>query len=138
MSTSMPRGWGITSLRTWVYLGACSGPVARDFSVCAFLGSTRRSPAPQRWPNRCCLPSPTDALIDLKVRRRLGRFVPIWLNLDTLAHGRVAPVPQRRPESGDLTFEITGPTPLYRAAFGGFVVWASLLRSAAGVQFSGC
>jgi hypothetical protein len=97
MSTSMPRGWGITSLRTWVYLGACSGPVARDFSVCAFLGSTRRSPAPQRWPNRCCLPSPTDALIDLKVRHRLGRFVPIWLNLDTLAHGRVAPVPQRWP-----------------------------------------
>ena len=31
MSTSMPRGWGITSLRTWVYLGACSGPVARGF-----------------------------------------------------------------------------------------------------------
>jgi hypothetical protein len=35
-------------------------------------------------------PLPTDALIDLKVRRRLGRFVPIWLNLDTLAHGRIA------------------------------------------------
>jgi hypothetical protein len=100
------------------------------------LGSTRRSPTPQRWPNRCRHCSPTDALIDLKVRRRLGRFVPIWLNLDTLAHGRVAPVPQRRPESGDLTFEITGPTPLYRAAFGGFaelgaVRGARLVRAAA-------
>lgn len=44
-------------------------------------------------------PSPTDALIDLKFRRRLGRLVPIWRNVDTLAHLRVAPVPQRWPTS---------------------------------------
>ena len=44
--------------------------------------------------------SPTDALIDIKVRRRLGRFIPIWLNvgtLDTIAHLRIARVLQRRP-----------------------------------------
>jgi hypothetical protein len=27
----------------------------------------------------------------------LGRLVPIWLNLDTIAHRHTAPVPQRRP-----------------------------------------
>jgi hypothetical protein len=42
-------------------------------------------------------PLPTDALIDLKVRHHLGRFIPCWRNLDTIAHLRVAPVPQRRP-----------------------------------------
>jgi hypothetical protein len=54
---------------------------------------------------RCLDSSPTDALIDLKVRCRLGRFIPIWHNLDTLAHRHIgtsahrhiAPVPQRRP-----------------------------------------
>jgi hypothetical protein len=60
----------------------------------------RRSPAPQRWKNRCYQPLPTDALIGLKVRGRLGRFIPIWLNvgtLHTIAHLRIARVPQRRP-----------------------------------------
>jgi len=47
--------------------------------------------------NRCCLASPTEALIDLKVRRRLCRLVPIWLKLDTIAHRHISPVPQRRP-----------------------------------------
>jgi hypothetical protein len=44
--------------------------------------------------------SPTDALINIKVRGRLGRFIPIWLNvctLDTIAHPRTAAIPQRRP-----------------------------------------
>jgi hypothetical protein len=65
------------------------------------LGGARRSPAPQRWQNRCCHPLPTDALIDLKVRGWLSRFIPIWLNvgtLDTIAHLRVvAAIPQRWP-----------------------------------------
>ena len=39
----------------------------------------------------------TDALIDLKVRRRLGRFIPIWRNVDTIAHLRISTIPQRRP-----------------------------------------
>lgn len=68
------------------------------------LGGARRSPAPQRWQNRCCHPLPTDALIDLKVRGRLSRFIPIWLNvgtLDTIVHLRVvAAIPQRWPACG--------------------------------------
>jgi hypothetical protein len=82
---------GTTSLHIGVCLGACSGPVARDFSLRPVLGGDRRSLGPQRWQNRCYNPLPTDALIDLKVRRRLGRFIPIWLNigtLDTIAHRR--------------------------------------------------
>lgn len=40
--------------------------------------------------------SPSDALIDLKVQRRLGRFIPIWRNVDTIAHLRISTIPQRR------------------------------------------
>ncbi len=50
------------------------------------VSSAGRSPAPQRWQNRCCHPLPTDALMDLIIRRRLGRLVPIWRNVDTTAH----------------------------------------------------
>lgn len=56
MSKSMPQGWCIPSLYIGVCLGVCTGPAARDFSVCTSLGSARRSPAPQRWPHRCCPP----------------------------------------------------------------------------------
>ena len=45
---------------------------------------------------RCLDSSPTDALVDLKVRCRLGRFVPIWLNLNALALRHIGPIPQRR------------------------------------------
>jgi hypothetical protein len=72
MCTSTAHVWSIASLRTGAYLGGCSVPVARDFLACPVLGGDRHSPAPQRWPNRCCHPLPTDALIDLKVRCRLG------------------------------------------------------------------
>ena len=47
------------------------------------FGRARRSPAPQRWQNRCRHCSPTDALIDINVRGHLGRFIPIWRNIDT-------------------------------------------------------
>ena len=40
---------------------------------------------------------PTEALIDLKVRHRLGRFIPIWPNVDTIAHLRITVIPRRRP-----------------------------------------
>ena len=71
-----PSGWSAG-------LSAFSAPVARDFSVCTrFLAVT--DAALPRLPNHCCLSTlPTDALIDLKVRRRLGRFIPIWLNPGT-------------------------------------------------------
>jgi hypothetical protein len=54
------------------------------------LGGARRSPAPQRWQNRCRHCSPTDALIDINVRGHLGRFIPIWRNVDTIAHLRIS------------------------------------------------
>jgi hypothetical protein len=69
------------------------------------LGGDRCSPAPQRWQNRCYHPLPTDTLIDLKVRGRLGRFIPIWLNvdtLDTIAHLRICP-PQSGHRSGNTS-----------------------------------
>src|SRR3990167_451858 len=40
---------------------------------------------------------PTDALIDLEVRGRLGRFIPVWGWLHALCGLRVALVPQWRP-----------------------------------------
>jgi hypothetical protein len=60
----------------------------------------RRSPAPQRWQNRCCHCSPTDALIGLKVWCRLCRLVPVRLHIDTLVHLRVSPLPKWRPACG--------------------------------------
>ncbi len=55
------------------------------------MDSGRRSPAPQRWPNRYCHPLPVDALIDLVIRCRLVCLVPARRWLDTLV------IPQRRP-----------------------------------------
>ena len=43
------------------------------------------------------LNSPTDALIDLKVRRRLGRFIPVWDWLNGFTGLRITVIPQRRP-----------------------------------------
>lgn len=37
------------------------------------------------WPNDCCYPSPTDALIDLKFWRQLSCFVPVWPWLHALS-----------------------------------------------------
>jgi hypothetical protein len=68
----MAQVWVITSLRAGAYLGTCGWASCPRFVDMTFLGTARRSPAPQRWQNRCCHPSPTDALIGLKVRRRLG------------------------------------------------------------------
>lgn len=46
-----------------------------------------RGPAPQRWQYRCQT-LPTDALIDFKVWCQLGRFIPIWRNVDTIVQLR--------------------------------------------------
>ena len=40
---------------------------------------------------------PTDALIDLKVRRRLGRFIPVWGWLNCFTVLRSTVIPQRWP-----------------------------------------
>ena len=77
MSTSMPRGWGITSLHVGVCLGAWLGASCPGIVGMTRLGGARRNAPPQRWQNRCCRPLPTDALIDLKVRGQLSRFIPI-------------------------------------------------------------
>ena len=67
------------------------------------VGGARRNPAPQRWQTRCCHPlqtqlnSPTDALIDLKVRHRLGRLIPVWDWLNGFTGLRITVIPQRRP-----------------------------------------
>ena len=45
---------------------------------------------------RCLDPSPTDALIDLKIRCRLAPLVPSWYRLHTLAR-RIASIPQGWP-----------------------------------------
>lgn len=37
------------------------------------------------WPNDCCYPSPTDALIHLKVQSPLSCFIPIWPWLHALS-----------------------------------------------------
>ena len=42
-------------------------------------------------------PLPTDALIDLKVRRRLGRLIPAWDWLNCFTGLRFTVIPQRRP-----------------------------------------
>jgi hypothetical protein len=54
-------------------------------------------PHPQRGRSRCLSPSPTEALIDLKVRRRVGRFIPVWGWLNALTGLRFGAIPQRRP-----------------------------------------
>ena len=41
-------------------------------------------------------PLPTDALIDIKVRDHLVRFIPIRHNLDTITYLRISTIPQRR------------------------------------------
>ena len=43
------------------------------------------------------LNSPTEALIDLKVRRRLGRLIPVWDWLNGFTGLRITVIPQRRP-----------------------------------------
>ena len=73
------------------------GPEPETVRHTSLLSIARHSPTAQRWQNRCRHCSPTDALIDLIFRCHLGLFIPIWLNVDTIAHLRVAPVPQRRP-----------------------------------------
>jgi hypothetical protein len=40
---------------------------------------------------------PTEALVDLKVRRRLGRFIPVWGWLKGLTVLRSTVIPQRWP-----------------------------------------
>ena len=71
--------------------------VFRDLLPRLVLGGARRSPAPQRCQNRCCLPLPTEALIDLKVRRRLSRFIPVWGWLNGFTVLRITVIPQRWP-----------------------------------------
>jgi len=57
----------------------------------------RRSHGPQRWQNRCRHCLPTDALISFFIRCRLCHLVPVRLHIDTIAHLRIGPIPQRRP-----------------------------------------
>jgi len=40
---------------------------------------------------------PTDALIELKVRRRLGSFISLWAWVNGLSVLRIIVIPQRRP-----------------------------------------
>jgi hypothetical protein len=40
---------------------------------------------------------PTDALIDLKVRHRLGRLIPVWGWLNGFTGLRITVIPQRWP-----------------------------------------
>ncbi len=40
---------------------------------------------------------PADALINLKVRHRLGRFIPVWDWLNGFTGLRITVIPQRRP-----------------------------------------
>jgi len=65
------------------------------------LGGAKRSLASQRWQTAVACPYqpnlPTDALIDLKVRRRLGRFIPVWGWVKGLAVLRITVIPKRRP-----------------------------------------
>jgi len=62
-------------------------------------GSAKRSLASQRWQTAVAFPYqlnlPTEALVDLKVRRRLGRFIPVWGWLNGLAVLRISVIPQR-------------------------------------------
>jgi hypothetical protein len=59
-------------------------------------------------------------MIDLKVRHLLGRLVPIWLNLDTIAHRHIAPVHSGGPRAGVMRGD-SGSTPL----------WSSIWRMSA-------
>ena len=47
--------------------------------------------------NRRFAHSPVNALIDLEVRCRLRRQIPVWLDLDALTHLRITVLPPRRP-----------------------------------------
>ena len=67
------------------------GPLTEIFRYDPFWAATVAALPRSVGKTAVTTPLPTDALIDLKVRRRLGRFVPIWLNvgtLDTIAHRR--------------------------------------------------
>ncbi len=92
----------IKNLLIGVYLGAYTGPVGRGFSrffAMTRLGGAKRSLASRRWQTAVAFPYqpnlPTEALVDLKVRRRLGRFIPVWGWLKGLAVLRITVIPQR-------------------------------------------
>ena len=66
----------------WVYLSAGSGPVARNSPTLPFLGSARRS-LPPSGGQLAVFPSPTDALIGLKVGCRFAARAPVRQGLHT-------------------------------------------------------
>jgi hypothetical protein len=88
----MPAHW---ELHGCLHRATCP----RSFGLTGFE-LCQAQPASQRWSNHCCFPSPTDALIDLKLRCQLSCFVPVWHWLHTLTALRIACVPQRRPAWG--------------------------------------
>ena len=60
---------------------------------------------PAAHPNRRFAQSPVDALIGLIVGCGLRRQIPVWLDVDTLAHLRITLIPQRWPAcrgAGDM------------------------------------
>jgi hypothetical protein len=60
------------------------------------FGLARAQVSPAARLNRCFSRSPIDALIDLVVRCRLPRQIPVWFELGTLTHLRITVLPQRR------------------------------------------
>jgi hypothetical protein len=98
-STMIECFWVLKNLPIGICVGAYTGPVDRDFSLRRILGGDRCSLPRSVGQTTVTTPlptDPTDALIDLKVRHRLGRFIPIWLNvgpLDTIAHLRTSTRP---------------------------------------------
>ena len=54
--------------------------------------------------------------MDLIIRRWSGRLVPIWRNVDTIAHLRTGPLPQRRLAVGVLLGLLIGSSRLAYAA----------------------
>ena len=60
-------------------------------------GVQRTQAYPAASLNRRFAHSPIDALIDLAVRCRLRRQIPVQLDFDTLAHLRITVLPKRWP-----------------------------------------
>lgn len=81
--------------------GVCKSPSMRSCSMSARWAKSRawivhaHSHTPGHL-NRRLAHSPGDALIDIAVRCRLRRQIPIRLDFDTLASLRITALPQRR------------------------------------------
>ena len=65
----------------WGLLGCLHRASCPRFFGLHIFGQRQAQPCPAALATPLLPPLPTDALIGLEVRRRLGRFIPIWLNL---------------------------------------------------------